>query len=105
MEASPREIVVCQTANGREPFTEWLDGLDPKTEAIVLRRIDRIEEGNFGDVSPVGEGISELRIDVGPGYRVYLGQIGKEVHLISGGKKDGQQADIAAAIRFWRAHD
>lgn len=105
MEAIPREILICQDEDGREPFTEWLAGLDAKTEAIVLGRIDRIEDGNFGDVEPAGEGVSELRIDFGPGYRIYFGQIDKQVHLIRGGTKKNQQWDIDAAREFWREHD
>jgi putative addiction module killer protein len=105
MEAIPREILICQVEDGKEPFTEWLAGLDAKTEAIVLERIDRIEDGNFGDVEPAGAGISELRIDFGPGYRVYFGQIGKQVHLIGGGTKKNQQREIDAAKRFWREHE
>jgi putative addiction module killer protein len=71
----PREILICQTDDGREPFTEWLNGeLDPATRGRVRARIDRIEDGNFGDVSPVGAGLSELRLDFGAGYRVYFGQ-------------------------------
>lgn len=105
MEAIPREILICQDDNGKEPFTEWLNSLDPKTEAKVLKRIDRIEEGNFGEVGPVGGGVSELILDFGPGYRVYFGQIRSEVHLICGGSKRGQQANIDFAKKFWRVHE
>jgi putative addiction module killer protein len=104
MKVVPREILVCQDDEGREPFRDWLDCLDTTTEAIVLSRIDRVEEGNLGDFKSLGEGISELRIDFGPGYRVYFGQIGNEVHLIRGGSKSNQQRDIEAAKKFWRAH-
>ncbi|WP_198152118.1 type II toxin-antitoxin system RelE/ParE family toxin [Granulicella tundricola] len=87
------------------PFQEWLfDSLDVRTRARITVRIDRIEDGNFGDVKPVGEGVSELRVDFGPGYRVYFGQKGNEVHLIRGGSKGTQTADIAAAKDFWRKH-
>ena len=68
-------------------------------------RIDRIEEGNFGDVKSVGEQIFELRLDFGPGYRAYFGQVGDQVHLITGGNKSTQTQDIAAAIRFWGSHE
>ena len=105
MEAIPREILICQDEEGRELFTEWLSGLDAKTEAIILGRIDRVEDGNLGDVEPVREGVSELRIDFGPGFRVYFGQIGKQVHLIRGGTKKNQQREIDAAKRFWREHE
>jgi putative addiction module killer protein len=105
LEAMPREILVCQDEDGREPFTEWLNGLDVQTRARVRVRIDRLEEGLFGDVEPVGEGVSELRLDFGPGYRVYFGQKGSQIHLLLGGSKQGQQNDIRQAKKFWRAHD
>jgi putative addiction module killer protein len=105
VEAVPREVLACQTDDGREPFSEWLDTLDPKTQAIVFERVDRVVNGNLGDCASVGEGVSELRIDVGPGYRIYFGQVGNEVHLISGGHKIRQQQDIRAAQKFWRKHD
>jgi putative addiction module killer protein len=105
LEATPREILVCQDETGREPFTEWLNGLDLQTRARVRVRIDRLEEGLFGDVEPVGEGVSELRMDFGPGYRVYFGQVGLEVHLLLGGSKQGQQKDIRQAKKLWRVHD
>jgi putative addiction module killer protein len=102
LDATPRNVVICQDANGGEPFTDWLDGIrDAKTCAVILKRIGRIEYGNFGDVEPIGEGVSELKIDFGPGYRVYFGQIGNEVHIISGGTKKTQQNDIKAAKKFW----
>jgi putative addiction module killer protein len=105
LEAIPREVLVCQADDGREPFSEWLDTLDSKTEAIVLERIDRVTRGNFGDHDAVGGGVSELRIDYGPGYRVYYGLVGDEVHLISGGQKLRQQRDIQSAKKFWSDHD
>jgi putative addiction module killer protein len=104
LEAFPREIIVCQRDDGSEPFTEWLDTLDSKTEAIVIKRLDRVEEGLFGEVNPVGGGVSELVFDYGPGFRVYFGQVGMTVHLISGGSKRGQQRDIDAAKAFWSSH-
>ncbi|WP_183790574.1 type II toxin-antitoxin system RelE/ParE family toxin [Tunturiibacter gelidoferens] len=105
VEAFPREVVVCQADDGREPFSEWLDSLDPVTEAYVIERLDRVERGLLGDHSSVGGGVSELRIDHGPGYRIYFGQAGREIHLISGGQKKRQQQDIIAAQRFWKSHD
>lgn len=105
MEAQPREVLICQTDDGREPFSEWLDGLDPKTRGIVRNRIDRVENGNMGDTRSVGGGVVELRIDFGPGYRVYFGQKGDEVHLINGGSKDTQDIDIANSRTFWSSHD
>lgn len=82
-----------------EIFAQWLDGLkDRKAKARIQARIDRVEMGNFGDVAPVGEGISELRIFYGPGYRVYFLQRGPVVVLLlSGGDKSTQTSDIARA--------
>lgn len=101
----PREILICQVEDGREPFSEWLNGLDVQTRARVRVRIDRLEDGLFGDVEPVGDGVSELRLDFGPGYRVYFGQKGTQVHLLLGGSKQGQQMDIRRVRKMWREHD
>jgi putative addiction module killer protein len=105
VEAIPREVLICEADDGREPFREWLDSLDLVTEAHVIERLDRVERGLLGDCSSVGGGVSELRIDHGPGYRIYFGQVGREIHLISGGQKKRQQQDIIAAQRFWNDHD
>ena len=68
-----------------------------------MTRLDRVADGNFGDCEPVGEGVSELRIDFGPGYRIYFGQIGNEiVVLLAGGTKQAQKADIKLAKAYWR---
>jgi putative addiction module killer protein len=85
-----------------EEFARWLDGLrDIRARARVLVRIERIVAGNFGDSKPVGQGISELRIDYGPGYRVYFTKRGQQiVILLVGGDKSGQAADIKTAIRL-----
>jgi putative addiction module killer protein len=104
LEATPREILMCHTDDGRIPIEEWLASLDVRDRARVRIYIDRMEDGNLGDVEPVGEGVSELKLDFGPGYRVYFGQTGNEVHLIDGGFKKGQQKDINAARKFWRSH-
>jgi putative addiction module killer protein len=79
-------------------FDKWLRGLrDTKARARVLVRIDRLGLGNPGDVKPVGEGVSEMRIDYGPGYRLYYRQKGAVATLLAGGDKDSQDADIAKA--------
>lgn len=105
LETNPREIFICQDDSGREPFTIGLDSLDVQTRAKVRVRIDRLEDGLFGDVKGVGEGVSELRLDFGRGYRVYFGQKGSEIHLLFGGSKQGQDRDIRRAISMWRQHD
>ena len=80
-------------------FRHWLAGLrDERARARILKRLDRAQAGNLGDVAPVGEGVSELRIFYGPGYRVYFAQRGKElIVLLCGGDKSTQDADIAEA--------
>jgi putative addiction module killer protein len=89
-------IEVRRTAN----FDEWLHGLRDRTAlARILVRIDRLALGNPGDVRPVGEGVSELRIDYGPGYRVYFARRGATlVLLLCGGDKSSQRRDIEAAL-------
>jgi len=85
-----------------ETFAQWLDGLrDVRARARVQVRIERLAAGNAGDVEPVGEGVSELRIDYGPGYRVYFKKHGREVViLLAGGDKRTQSADIKTALRL-----
>lgn len=80
-------------------FTRWFKRLrDRKAKARIQARIDRVQMGHFGDIAPVGEGVSELRIFYGPGYRVYFVQRGDVVViLLSGGDKGSQNADIAKA--------
>jgi putative addiction module killer protein len=87
-----------------EVFAKWLDGLrDVRARARVLVRIERLAAGNPGDVAPVGKGISELRIDYGPGYRVYYQQQGRElVILLAGGDKRAQSKDIVTALHLAR---
>ena len=85
-----------------EIFANWFKGLkDRRAKARIQARIDRLEMGNFGDVSPVGEGISELRINYGPGYRVYFVQRGLVVVvLLCGGDKSSQNSDITKAKKL-----
>jgi len=85
-----------------DEFSEWLSALrDKRARAKILIRIERLAKGNPGDVAPVGEGVSELRIDYGPGYRVYYVQRGTlYVLLLAGGDKSTQTKDIARAKRL-----
>ena len=85
-----------------EVYARWLDGLkDVRARARVLVRVERLVAGNPGDVRPVGEGVSELRIDYGPGYRVYFKRQGRTVVvLLAGGDKRTQSADIETALRL-----
>ena len=85
-------------------FAQWLNDLrDIQVRSRVQARIERLSVGNPGDVEPVGEGVSELRIDYGPGYRVYFKKRGRElIILLAGGDKSTQAKDIKAALRFAR---
>lgn len=85
-------------------YVQWLDGLrDIHARARVLARVERLAAGNSGDVKPVGEGVSEMRIDYGPGYRVYYKKHGREVViLLAGGDKRSQASDIKTALRLAR---
>ncbi len=88
-----------------ETFRDWFRDLrDRQARARVQVRIDRLSLGNPGDVRPVGQGVSELRIDYGPGYRVYFVQRGEAlIVLLAGGDKSNQTQDIAAALRLARS--
>lgn len=85
-------------------FSDWLDDLrDIQARARIQARIERLAAGNPGDVEPVGEGVSELRINYGPGYRVYFKKRGRElIILLAGGDKSTQSKDIKTALRLAR---
>jgi len=89
--------------NGRVPFDEWFAGLRSKLlKAEVAARLDMLELGNFGDCNAVGQGVIELRIHSGGGFRIYCGRHGNDVViLLSAGGKSTQAADILRARRFW----
>lgn len=97
------EVLTYKDDEGRKPYAEWLAKLaDRQTTSRVLVTVSRMVGGNFGDCRPVAEGVWELRIDWGPGYRVYYAQTGKKlVLLLTGGDKRKLQADIAAAVNYW----
>jgi putative addiction module killer protein len=102
MEVRPREIENYLTEDGKEPFDNWLNELrDVKGRAVIRVRLARVETGNFGDCAPVGDGVLELRIAFGPGYRIYFGEDGDKVVLLCGGDKSTQTADIATAKERW----
>ena len=91
--------------NGKDRFGAWLRRLAPQARARVQTRIDRIEIGNFGDYRSVDQGVFELRIHFGPGYRVYYGREGDTlVILLGGGSKRNQDRDIAIAQADWKAY-
>lgn len=96
------ELRIYVSADGREPFREWLDGLrDIQGRARIRARLARVEAGNFGDCRTVRGGVQELRIDHGPGYRVFLSRQGPVVVLLlCGSDKGAQDAGIALALRY-----
>jgi putative addiction module killer protein len=107
MSVQPREIQNYLTADDRSPYEEWVDSLrDSKAISQIDKRLRRVKLGNLGDYRSVGEGVFELRIDYGPGYHIYFGQIGLTiVLLLCGGDKSTQQQDISKAKEFWRDYE
>jgi putative addiction module killer protein len=93
------------TEAGRSLFAEWFNGLDAVTAARVDRYVRRLEAGNFGAAKSLRDGVFELRLDFGPGYRVYYGRDGRTlIILLGGGSKRRQDADIAVAGERWKRY-
>ena len=103
MENFPYTIDYYVTEDGRKPFKEWLDTLRDITARQKVRvRLDRVRLGNLGRNRSVGEGVYEIKIDYGPGYRVYYGLEEKAlILLLLGGDKSSQEKDIALARAYW----
>lgn len=96
------EIQEYVDAHGRTPYRDWIVKLDAATRARVITSVLRMEHGNFAAAKSVGSGISELRLDFGPGYRIYFGKDGERlVILLGGGTKRRQQSDIDVAHTLW----
>jgi len=97
------DIRLYRTKAGTVPFSEWFDGLqDVTTQQRIDARLARVRLGNIGDAKVVGGGICELRLDFGPGYRIYFGQEDRTiVILLCGGDKSSQRRDIKKAKEFW----
>ena len=105
MEARPKKVVHYITGNDDDPFADWMEEINGKVFDIVNIRLKRVAKGNFGDAHGVGDGVSELVIDFGPGYRVYFGQEGDTVVLLTGGTKRTQTKDIARAKVLWKEYN
>jgi putative addiction module killer protein len=99
-------IQLLETDDGKVPFKVWYDSLkDKMTKVRVRRRLDWVELGNFGDTESVGQGVYELRLHFGAGYRVYFARVGNTiVVLVGGGDKKTQKNDILTAIELWRRY-
>ena len=106
VESFPYTIAYYLTQAGDKPFKEWLDGLkDIMARQKIRIRLDRVRLGNLGKNRSVGEGVYELKIDHGPGYRVYYGLDKKTVVLLLlGGDKSSQKKDITQARAYWDDH-
>lgn len=102
MRRLPVELYIFQDASGLQPFADWFDRLgDRVVQARVMQRLDRLQAGNPGDYRALGSGLMELRIDTGPGYRVYFSQVSiGRCLILCGGSKRTQVADIGRA-RKW----
>lgn len=96
-------IIIYSTCTGKEPYSLWENKLDTKIKSAVKNRLDRIRLGNFGDAKIIknGGGVWELRVDKGPGYRIYFGKSGTTVViLLTGGDKGSQSRDVAKAKQY-----
>lgn len=98
------ELRYYKTATGRRPFVEWFECLkDPRARAKIDVRLARVVAGNFGDAKSVGDGVMEMRIDWGRGYRVYVARVGSVVVLLlCGGDKGSQSEDIERAKNYFK---
>ena len=104
MVETPYRLEYYLDDNGEAPFTKWLEALrDHVAFARIAVRLDRMQAGNFGVVKALGDGVNELKIDYGLGYRVYYAMSGKRVVLLLvGGDKSTQSRDIEAAKVYWK---
>ncbi|MGK5085748.1 type II toxin-antitoxin system RelE/ParE family toxin [Bdellovibrionota bacterium FG-1] len=104
MEPTPKELLEYETVTGECPFLNWLHELkDLQARAIIRKRLNRVRIGNLGNNRHVGQGVWELKIDFGPGYRVYYGNEGDRiVVLLCGGDKGTQTRDITKAQEYWK---
>jgi putative addiction module killer protein len=105
-EVQPKRIAMYTHLTGRVPFEDWLHALrDVNARARIRVRIDRLSLGNAGDARALGDGVWELRIDYGPGYRVYYAQSGRDILLLlCGGDKTTQVRDIVLAKTYWEEY-
>lgn len=97
------EIRIYISRDGKKPFIDWLKKLrDQRARDRIHNQIDRLRLGNAGDFKSVGNGLYELRIHYGPGYRIYFGKTGKQIILLlCGGSKASQREDVQRAKQYW----
>ena len=101
-----KEVVFYQDATGNEPFNDWINGLrDAKTRRRILQRVYRLQSGSYGDHKSLKDGVFELRLHFGSGYRVYFAEEGERiVVLLCGGDKSTQERDIEKAKTYWKEY-
>jgi putative addiction module killer protein len=99
-------LKIYETRSGSQPLTKWMQGLkDHKVRTSIRTRLYRMQLGNFGHCRSLGQGVYEMKIDFGPGYRIYYGMIGHTiVLLLCGGSKKTQEKDIRLASEFFKDH-
>lgn len=109
VDAVPKTLWFYERADGAVPVRDWLDMLsriDQQTYDRIIDFLERVEDGNTSNFNPVGSGVTELKMDFGPGYRIYFGQDGRDfVILLIGGDKSTQEKDIATAKGYWRDYN
>lgn len=103
MIALPTKVGLYVTASGKVPFVAWLESLkDIRAKAQIKKRLRRAELGNLGEYNSVGQGVYEMKIHFGPGYRLYFGMEGQQmILLLCGGDKGSQDKDIQLAHEYW----
>ncbi len=103
---SPKEVFVYTTEDGQQPYSNWLNGLrDGATRRRIIQRVTRLESGNYGDFKSLKDGVFELRLAFGSGYRVYFAEEGNTVViLLCGGDKSTQEKDIETAKEYWKEY-
>lgn len=106
MEVTPKEIIEYVTPDGHNPFHEWFLSLkDARAKMRISKRLNTAKAGNLGETRPIGGGAHEMKIDYGPGYRLYFANDGKDIIiLLCGGTKRTQQKDINLAQEYWAAY-
>ena len=106
MDIKPRILKKYVRLSGKCPYDEWFEDLrDLKAKAVIDARLIRVRRGNFGNARSVGDGVIELKIPYGPGYRVYFAEVDDEiVVLLFGGDKGSQNRDIQKAKEFWQEY-
>lgn len=105
-EAKHKEVLLYEDERGKKPFTVWIESLrDARTRRRILQRIMRVEDGNYGDYKSLKDGLYEMRLHFGSGYRVYFGEDGETVViLLCGGDKSTQKKDIEIAKSYWKEY-